>query len=120
MRKQGKENAMKHLTAGAVVILLVGLVVGVSVDAKRPAPAVSPSTTAVMKTDLMTIWSAYRRNAADAEARYGGGRRVEVTGPVLTVDNKEGEVCLFLFDLALQGDRPARARCLFAAREFPT
>jgi hypothetical protein len=109
---------MKKKTVGVAVMLLVGLVIGVSVNVNQHAPAVAPLAE-VVKADLMTVWSAYQRNAADADARYGGGRTIETTGPVVTVAKRKGEVGLFLFDLDLQGERPARALCLFPAREFP-
>jgi hypothetical protein len=105
---------MKQALAAAVVAAL-GLAVGIRTGGGRPAAAPAGP---IEQIDLMAIWSAYRENARAAEARYGG-RVVEVTGPVLTVDKQDGETCLFLFDLDLMGSRPARARCLFAGPEYP-
>ncbi len=100
-----------------MVLLVTGLGFGVSLS-MTGEQGVSPTSGPPLKTDLMTVWSAFRENAQTATARYGG-RLVEVTGPVLTVDKAEGEVCLFLFDLDLVNNRPARARCLFEPKAFP-
>jgi hypothetical protein len=110
---------MKPSVVAALVVLLAGLVIGLSLDTGwfRRAPDAAIASPP-LKVDLMTLWLAYRDNLGAADARYSG-RLVEVTGPVLTVDKHEGETWLFLFDLDLVNSREPRARCHFAAGAYP-